>query len=168
MLTSFVLNKLLLFCICCSFPNFSWPRNLEPFICWEGFLWFRQWLAKNGKTGTLLSVQLYEWVDTNFLLLKTNNIWKGFFPPLRCTQLVLMGTNIFQSFLALPRMLSLLPLDVDSLKALEVHKWVTEIFCLSSLFSKASGHCSFDYQRLKVKMRWTVICFPTKTLPNSD
>lgn len=49
---------------------------------------------------------------------------------------------------ALPQMLSLLPLDVDSLKALEVHKQVTEIFGLGSLFSKASGHRFLDYQCL--------------------
>lgn len=132
------------------------------------FLWFRQWLAKNGKTGTLFPVQLCEWVDTNFLLLKTNNIWKGFFPPLRCTQLVLMGTNIFQGFLALPWTLSLLLLDGDSLKALEVHKWVPEIFCLSSLFSKTSEYCSFDYQcLLESKLQFTSFSL-SKILPNSD
>lgn len=168
MLTSCVLDRLLLFCSCCSFPNFSWPRNLESFICWGGFFYDlgSGWLKM--ERWELFPVQLHEWVDTNILLLKTNNIWKGFFPPLRCTQLVLIGTNIFQGFLALPWTLSLLLLDGNSLKALEAHKWVTKIFCLSSLFSKTSGHCSFDYQcLLESKLQFTSFSL-SKILPTSD
>lgn len=167
MLTSCVLDKLLLFCSCCSFPNFSWPRSLESFICWgffydlgSGWLKIERW-------------ELYFWFSCvtertqTFSYLKQTTFAKLFLTS-RVYSVDTDGNNIFQGFLALPWMLSLLPLDGDSLQALEVHKWVTDIFCISRLFPKACGHCSFDYQYL-LESRLQLTSFSlAKIPPNSD
>lgn len=132
----------------------------------EGFLCFRQWLAKNSKTRTLFPVQLWEWVVTNFLLLKTINIWKVF----STSQVYSVGTDGCQYLSGFPGT------ALDALSAATGWGFIwgfgstrmTEIICLSSLFSKASGHCSFDYQcLLESKLEFTSFSL-SKTPSNSD
>lgn len=136
MLTSCVLDKLLLFSSCCSFPNFSWPRNLESFIYWGVFYDLGSgWLKMERRDLCFWFSCVNEWTQTFSYL---NNIWKVFFHLLGVLSWYWWVPTSFRvSWHCLG--FSLLPLDGYSLQALEVHKWVTEIFCLSSLSSKASG-----------------------------